>query len=277
MWRLIHRVFNIFLRVLGFGYKKAKTINSALFWGSFGKRELGGQKSKNNYDNENIARNYLERYYEKEKEFGERERQLLLPVFYCLNKFKRVNKYSNFMFADLGGGLGLHFEMLKDFLNHEDIHSYYIIETNSICKVYYNNPLLHNDNRKLFYTLENFPFDAKIDIFLIIGSLQYMDNWKYALQKILSSATFIIMDRLPLIDGDIDVLSTQYVRPPIYDRSTSYPITYIAKSNLESEIKKAGLRIDFFHEDKISQSSLNWKYVKNYTYVVSRQINLVAG
>ena len=269
MWTLLSRVLNKFLGAADFLCRKLKVFNSALFWGSFGERELYHHKLNKSYDNKKIANNYLERYNNKKVEFGERERQLLLPVFYCLNKLKKADRYSNFTFADLCGGLGLHFDTIKHFSNLEDIHSYRIIETASICNIYNESAALHTDHRKLFHTVDELPFNFKADIFLIIGSLQYMDNWKDILQKVFASASFVIIDRLPLISGDTDFLSTQYVKPPIYDHSTSYPITYISKSNFESEIRRSGLAIDFFHEDKISQSSLNWKYVKNYTYVLS--------
>lgn len=82
-----------------------------------------------------------------------------------------------------------------------------------------------NDIISFFEGVDGASSRAKIDVFLISGSLQVVAN-PYAILQSVSDLQipYILFDRLPLTDKDVDQITVQHVREPIYNASYAHRV-----------------------------------------------------
>lgn len=151
-----------------------------------------------------------------------KEQQLLYGLLYALGSLNQPKQLSVF---DFGGALGNHYFTARRFIPNNTELLWSVCETAVTAM---------EGNKR--YATEELEFisnpeqigDKKIDVIIASGTMQYVDNPFEYLHKLIDlKAGFIIFNRLPLIDSNMDRLTIQKVSPTIYN--ASYPAWFFSR------------------------------------------------
>lgn len=131
--------------------------------------------------------------------------------------------------VDFGGALGTTFQQNRRFLNRlPNGCRWRIVEQKKFVDIGQRD--FSNRILSFYNSIEEAAKDG-VDLVLFSGSICYVPNpYEYIDKAIASNANYIVFDRMPIVDGDRDTYSVQYVPPSIY--SASYPIRNFCYSNI---------------------------------------------
>jgi putative methyltransferase (TIGR04325 family) len=135
---------------------------------------------------------------------------------------------------DFGGSLGSSYYQNKFFLNTLKKVNWNIVEQSSF--VQEGKEHFEDDNLRFYYTIDDCLNENHIDVILLSGVLQYIEDPYKLLEQIISHRiSYIIIDRTPFIKGS-DRLTVQKVHPLIY--KAKYPSWFFNESKFTKFFEK---------------------------------------
>jgi putative methyltransferase (TIGR04325 family) len=126
---------------------------------------------------------------------------------------------------DFGGALGRHYFGVRSVLPTSRRLDWTVCETPTMSLA--GNRHFPSDELSFVDAAEK--LDGHYDIGIASGSLQYVEHPWLTLRFLMSKASLLIVDRLPLIEGASDRLTIQRVPPWVY--RASYPAWFFARAN----------------------------------------------
>jgi putative methyltransferase (TIGR04325 family) len=131
--------------------------------------------------------------------------------------------------VDFGGGLGSSFRQNEKFLSLVTSSiDWTVVEQHSVVAI--GKKFFEKNNLKFISSISQLN-DRQIDLCLFSGSLCYLsDPHQKINQIVLLKPKYIVIDRTPLIEGELDSFGVQYVPASIF--KASYPIIFLSRIKL---------------------------------------------
>ena len=146
------------------------------------------------------------------------------PLISCLLRSAALSKRPLHI-LDFGGSLGSTYYQVKDFIGADCCASWNIVEQEHYVNCGKQN--FEDDSLKFYHSIDACLQDKKIDLILISGSIQYLEEPHLMLEKMAAyNFDFVVFDRTPFHDQAADRLTLQTVPPEIYE--ASYPSWFFA-------------------------------------------------
>jgi putative methyltransferase (TIGR04325 family) len=145
--------------------------------------------------------------------------------------------------VDFGGSLGSTYFQNLDFLKSCKSVAWNIVEQAHFVEC--GKQFFEDENLKFYHSIEDCMKNCKINVLLLSGVLQYLDNPHEVLKKFVDYGfPFIILDRTSFVEGIADILTIQDVPDDIY--KASYPAWFFNKLKLEEILLKNYKLISYF-------------------------------
>lgn len=143
---------------------------------------------------------------------------------------------------DFGGSLGRTFFQNRRFLMKLSAITWSIVEQPAFVRA--GQKYFQDEKLKFYFDVASCNQAENANVILLSSVLSYMQQPYELLEFLHSQAVeFLIIDRLPLIDGNKDRLTVQYVSPEIYE--ASYPAWFFSESKFTHFIRS---RFDLVEE-----------------------------
>jgi putative methyltransferase (TIGR04325 family) len=151
---------------------------------------------------------------------------------------------------DFGGSLGSSFFQNRKFLSSLNAVEWSVVEQAHFVEAGASH--FQDEQLKFFTTCEQCLAECKPNVILLSSVLSYIEK-PYELLEYLSTLQieFMIIDRLPVIEGDLDQIKVQKVNPVIYP--ATYPAWFFSKTEF---VKRTGQIFEIL-ETYTSQISLD--------------------
>jgi putative methyltransferase (TIGR04325 family) len=160
-----------------------------------------------------------------------------LRLLAALTSALRIGSDRTLHVVDFGGAMGGHYFSLRRFLSFPKVR-WSVIELPATVQEAKKN--FGSDELSFFSDLGE--VSGPIDALLISSSLQYCpDPWKTFATLAATAAPVVIVDRIPLLQGERDRLTRQTVPREIY--SARYPAWFLSESRFLSEAQKHGFKL----------------------------------
>jgi putative methyltransferase (TIGR04325 family) len=155
------------------------------------------------------------------------------PLISCLLRSAALLKRP-LNILDFGGSLGSTYYQVKDFIGTDCCSSWNIVEQEHYVNC---GKLNFQDGHLQFYeSIDACLQDKKIDLILISGSIQYLQEPHVMLEQIAGyNFDFVVFDRTAFHDQAEDRLTLQIVPPEIYE--ASYPSWFFAADKFLNHFK----------------------------------------
>lgn len=141
------------------------------------------------------------------------------PLISCLLRSAAVLKRP-LNILDFGGSLGSTYFQVKDFVGTDCCASWNIVEQEHYVNCGKIN--FEDEHLKFYHSIDACLQDKKIDLILLSGSVQYLENPHQFLEQVAGyNFDFIVFDRTAFHNQTEDRLTLQTVPPEIYE--ASYP------------------------------------------------------
>jgi len=155
------------------------------------------------------------------------------PLISCLLRSAALLKRPLHI-LDFGGSLGSTYYQVKDFIGADCCASWNIVEQEHYVNCGKAN--FEDDHLKFYHSIDACLQDKKIDLILISGSVQYLEEPHVMLEKFAGyHFDFIVFDRTPFHARAEDRLTLQVVPPEIYE--ASYPSWFFATDSFLNHFK----------------------------------------
>ncbi|MGB3946507.1 MAG: methyltransferase, TIGR04325 family [Bacteroidia bacterium] len=158
---------------------------------------------------------------------------------------------------DFGGSLGSSYNQNKSFFSDLDQFNWCIVEQKHFVEE--GKKTFADKNLHFFYTIEECMNNYNIDVLLLSGVIQYLENPYQFLESIINSnVEYIFIDRIPLTNKNKDLLTLQTVPKKIYN--AKYPCWILNEKSLLDYISKHyELIYEHETEETINISHSNFK------------------
>jgi putative methyltransferase (TIGR04325 family) len=139
--------------------------------------------------------------------------------------------------ADFGGSLGSSYIQHRKFLDGIKDLKWSIVE--QLEYVNLGQREFEDNTVRFFHTLDQCAERDKIDVTLFSGSLQYLEEPVRFLERAAAISNYLIVDRVPFIDGDADRIAIQ--SPPTSIYKGSHPHRFFARIKFAQTMSNLGL------------------------------------
>jgi putative methyltransferase (TIGR04325 family) len=186
---------------------------------------------------------------------------LLSSLFYVALK---NNKYLNLI--DFGGSLGSTYFQNKNILKQADIKiNWNIVEQSHFVACGMEN--FYNDELRFYYTIDNVLQKTKVNVCLLSGVLQYLEQPFEIFNDIYNSEIeYVIIDRTSFVQNENDILTIQNVYKEIYE--AEYPAWFFSLDKFHNYINKKYSII--YQWDAFDNYTLKKRNVKALGYLLKR-------
>lgn len=213
------------------------------------------------YEDPNIVQVYLEKYESEIKHdaanYGDsvlidREIRLINALQYAVASLP--NK-SSVKVLDFGGGFGMHYPIVKTFL-HDKLDEFVVCESPAVA-----NALSKFNSEQLSWISDiNNLNQGSVDVIITSGTIQCLSSPFETLESMSSLSEWIVLDRVPVIEGQHTQLMRQNTVTSKGDR-TSYPGWFFSEKDLLDWFEKLHLKIEF-----------EWKVPEDRPYVNGKRL-----
>jgi len=132
---------------------------------------------------------------------------------------------------DFGGSLGSTYYQNRQFLTHLKELRWNIVEQEKFVECGRN--FFENEHIKFYYTIEECIKECNPDVIILSGVLPYLEKPYELLSGVIKKGfKYIIFDRTPFLEKEVDRLTVQKVSPKIYD--VSYPAWFFNRDKFLS-------------------------------------------
>jgi putative methyltransferase (TIGR04325 family) len=138
--------------------------------------------------------------------------------------------------ADFGGSLGSFYFQHRKFLAAVKNLKWSIVEQSEYLAI--GEKEFQDETLKFFSTLDQCAARDKIDVALFSGSLQYLEDPFYFLERAASLTSCIVIDRTPFIERESDRITVH--SPPASIYGGSHPHRFFAKKKFDRFMKEIG-------------------------------------
>lgn len=146
-----------------------------------------------------------------------------------------IENNSGLCVLDFGGSLGSTYYQNKDFLNLGTKLTWCIVEQEHFVQC--GKERFETAELKFYYNIQECLKTNKPNVILLSSVLQYLKNPYEWLDQFLDlGADYIIIDRTPFIDQELDLLTIQNVPESIY--KASYPAWFFSTAKFDDAIRK---------------------------------------
>ncbi len=160
-----------------------------------------------------------------------RFQQIATAMLYCLAQIS-LDESRTYRILDVGGGGGDYYHQFKKFTPGLRLN-WTVLETKTFVEAFKAGA---SDQISWIDTVDD--LDTAYDIVLMSGVLQYIEDWKYMLETAVKVSKFVILNRLPLIDGRDDYVALQRNRNG--NLANSYPAHFFSESKFLATVKNLG-------------------------------------
>ena len=148
--------------------------------------------------------------------------------------FVATQSHNSLRVLDFGGALGTSYRQNVKFLSRLNQLSWAVVEQEGFVAI--GKREFETNQLRFFSNVKTAAVETHPNVILLSGVLQYLPEPGAFLDSILDEdVDFLVLDRTPLIDGDVDRLTIQRVPRHIY--TASYPAWFFARDRLIARIR----------------------------------------
>ena len=158
---------------------------------------------------------------------------------------------------DFGGALGTHYFQNRKFLDLKEL-SWNIVEQEKIVEI--GKAQFQDDTLKFYSSIEDCLEEQKIDVIILSGALQCLENPYCLVEKICNlSISHIILDRLSIIERERDHISLQFVHSHIY--KATYPCHFFSPDGILKTFYENYREVESFDSSISNRTYVDGKYL----------------